>query len=138
MKIQRFFLAAAGAAVFFIVVDTFLSPVVFPDGTSVFYRTPRSEPLAGAAAAAAVVSALLMAYMFPIGYKGGKHFAEGLRFGMLLGVLMSLPANLRLYAAAQVRLDSLLTIILWTIITWGIAGAIIAVLYGKTISTRDV
>lgn len=136
MKFQRFLLAAAGASIFFIAVDALLTPVLFPDGTTFYYRTPRSQPLATAAIAAAIITAFLMAYIFPIGYKGGKHFAEGLRFGMLLGVLVSLPPNLRVYAAADVRFESLLTIILWTIINCGIAGALIAVTYGKTVDGR--
>ena len=136
MKIQRFAIAAIAASVFFIVVDTWISPLLFPDGTAGLYLMPRVHPPAAPGIAAVLITALLLSYIFPIGYKGGKHFAEGLRFGMLLGVLVSLPANLRLYAAAEVRFDSLLTIILWTIITWGIAGAIIASIYGKSLDVK--
>jgi len=136
VKIQRFAIAAIVASVFFIFIDTWISPLVFPDGTAGLYLMPRAHPPAAPGIASFVITGLLLAYIFPIGYRGGKHFAEGLRFGMLLGVLASLPANLRLYAAADVRFDSLLTVILWTIITWGIAGAIIAAIYGESLSDK--
>jgi hypothetical protein len=133
MKIQRFLFAAIGAFVFFVVVNAVFSSVLFPEGPYRHYRNLRPEPLAVFGIVAALITALLMAYIFPMGYKGGKLTAEGLRFGMLLGVLVSLPANLQLYGAAVVPFDGLLTVILWTIITWGIAGAIIAAIYGKTL-----
>lgn len=133
MKLPRLLLAALGAFVFLVVVNTAFTPMLFPEGPHQYYRNPRAEPLQALVVAATFLSALLMAYIFPIGYKGGKITVEGLRFGMLLGVLVSLPTNMILYAAAEVQFDGLLTTILWGIITWGIAGAIIAAVYGKTL-----
>ena len=34
-----------------------------------------------------IILALLMSYMYPLGYKGGKPIVEGLRFGIVIGIL---------------------------------------------------
>jgi hypothetical protein len=136
MKLPRLLLSALVAFVFLSTVNAVFAPILFPDGPQGYYRNPRLEPLTAFRLAAVLLIAFLMAYMFPMGYKGGKTTAEGLRFGMLIGLLIGLPTNLNLYAVAEVRFDGLLTVVLWTIITAGIAGAIIARVYGKTLRGR--
>ena len=37
------------------------------------------------------VASLIMSFLYPIGYQGGGAFAEGLRFGAVLGVFWWLP-----------------------------------------------
>ena len=38
-----------------------------------------------------LIYALIMAYIFPIGYKGGSAVTEGLKFGAIVGVLITVP-----------------------------------------------
>ncbi len=35
----------------------------------------------------------IMAYLYPLGYKGGSPLKEGLRFGIIIGLLWYLPFN---------------------------------------------
>ncbi|MDH5752986.1 MAG: hypothetical protein OEZ59_11305 [Deltaproteobacteria bacterium] len=46
-----------------------------------------------------LVLAALMSYMYPLGYKGGSPLAEGLRFGVLIGILWVFPHELAMAGA---------------------------------------
>ena len=43
--------------------------------------------------------AALLAYIYPIGYKGGSPITEGAKFGFLMGLVYSLPGHIHTYAA---------------------------------------
>lgn len=133
MNIPSYVLAALVALVFLVVVNAVFFPIVFPEGTPEIYRYEREKPLSTFHLLAVLVTAALMAYIFPIGYRGGKPWAEGLRFGMLMGVLVSLPMNLHVYAMTKTAFAGLLTTVLWTVITWGIAGGLIGAVFGKSL-----
>jgi len=133
LKIARFMLAASAAMAFLLAANVLLYPIVFPAESPQYYTYERAEPLAAYRLLAMIVTAGLLAYVFPIGYRGKTPWAEGLRFGMLMGALVSLPASLGVYAKADVAFAGLLTTILWTVITMGIAGGLIGAVYGDTL-----
>jgi hypothetical protein len=133
MNISKYALAALAAVVFLVVINAVISPLVFPQGPPEVYRYQRDEPRVAFHLLAVLVTAVLMAYIFPIGYRGGKPWAEGLRFGMLMGVLASLPMNLRVYALTDTALPGLLSAVLWTVITWGISGGLIGAVFGSSL-----
>jgi len=126
-------LAALAALVFLTIVGTLLFSIVFPDGPPQLFLHARQEPLAAVHLFALLVTSVLLAYIYPKGYRGGTPWAEGLRFGMLMGVLVSLPTNLHVYADTDTSTAGLVTAILWTVITWGISGALIGAVYGKSL-----
>ena len=73
----------------------------------------------------------LMAYMFPLGYKGGRPLLEGLRFGVLIGVLWVLPNEL-IHAGAHG--ESLLYPFQNAavhVVEQGVGGVIIGFIYGR-------
>ena len=41
-----------------------------------------------------LVLTFLMSYMYPIGYRGGPPIKEGMRFGLLIGLVVSIPTAL--------------------------------------------
>jgi hypothetical protein len=133
VKIAKFSLAALAALAFLLVVNGILFPVVFPEGPPDYYRYMRAEPIAAYNFLALLITSVLLAYVFPIGYRGRTPWAEGLRFGMLMAALTSLPMSLHVYAAAEIAFTGLLTVVLWTVITWGVAGGLIGAVYGKTL-----
>jgi hypothetical protein len=135
LKITRFALAALAAMAFLLVVNVALYPVVFPAGPPQLYQYERAEPLALYHVLAMFVVSLLLAYVFPLGYRGKTPWAEGLRFGMLMGVLISLPASLNIYAMTNIKFAGLLTVVLWSVITHGVAGTLIGVSYGKSLQS---
>jgi hypothetical protein len=134
-KLARFALAALAATVLLTIINAFLYPVVFPKGPPGIYRFPRSEPSTPVHFVAVLVTSVLLAYVYPKGYGGRTPWAEGLRFGMLTGLLVSLPTNLHVYAATETPLPGLVTAVLWTVITWGITGSLIGAIYGRTAET---
>jgi hypothetical protein len=136
VKIARFSLAALAALAFLLVVNVVFFPFVFPDGSPDHFRFMRAEPIAAYNFLAMLIASVLLAYVFPIGYRGRTPWAEGLRFGMLMGGLTTLPMSLHVYATAEVNFTGLLTTVLWTVITWGVAGGIIGAIYGKTLEAE--
>ena len=83
-----------------------------------------------------LVMAFLMSYIYPIGYKGGSPAKEGLRFGVLIGLLVWLSSNLILYGAHNMTLSATLVDSSWHIVEEGIGGIVIALVYG-TASTKS-
>lgn len=79
-----------------------------------------------------LVMSFLMAYVYPFGYKGGPPVKEGLRFGIVMGLLIWLSANLVLYGAYNVTLSMTLVDSVYHIVEEGIGGLVIALIYGST------
>lgn len=78
-----------------------------------------------------LVLGVLMAYVYPLGYKGGRPALEGLRFGIVIGLVWVFPHGL---AMAGAHGDSLLYVFknaAWHIIEQGVGGIIIALVYAR-------
>jgi len=78
-----------------------------------------------------LILGLIMAYIYPLGYKGGRPFVEGLRFGIIMGLLWVFPHEL---AMAGAHGDSLLYVFknaAWHIVEQGAGGIVIALIYKK-------
>ena len=81
--------------------------------------------------AAYFILALIMAYVYPLGYKGKSPALEGLRFGIIIGLLWVFPHSL---AMAGAHGDSILYVFknsLWHLLEQGLGGVIIGLIYGK-------
>jgi len=81
-----------------------------------------------------LIYAFIMAYMFPIGYKGGSAVTEGLKFGAIVGVLITVPMtfiNMGLLSAdaGPAMIDAL-----YQIVEKAIGGIVIAKVYGMSSS----
>ena len=63
-----------------------------------------------------LITAAVMAFVFPIGYKGGSGVAEGLRFGAVIGLLWWLPANVVLSGVYETTVASALVDGVWHIV----------------------
>ena len=96
------------------------------------YISARESPLMAYIALGYVVLALLMAYLYPIGYKDGPPAREGFRFGALIGVLWILPYSLVLYGATNSGTRMLILVdTIWHIVEQGIGGIVIGTIYGR-------
>ncbi len=71
-----------------------------------------------------------MAYMYPHGYKGGSPIMEGLRFGVLIGILAYLSQNVILSEAQDFTLKAGLVDSVYHIVEKGIGGIVIGLVYG--------
>ena len=130
MSALRLPLSILAGFVFLMLSNMFLFPVMFPDGQPDIYKNVRTQPIAAAHVAALFVTALLLGIIFPKGYRDGKGWVEGLRMGLFLGLLASVPMTLHVYGIVDAPPADRLTPVLWTLVTWGFAGAIIGAVFG--------
>jgi hypothetical protein len=131
MDLKKLFLSTIAASIFLILINTVLFPLVFPDGPAQFYANAREKPLFLFNLLAYIATAFLLAYIYPIGYRGGSPRVEGIRFGMYMGLLVSLPHTFHVYATVDYAFYSAALVIAWTIVVWGAVGIVIALVHGS-------
>ena len=85
-----------------------------------------------------LVLGALMAYLYPLGYKGGRPVIEGLRFGMVIGLLWVFPHELAMAGAHGEPLSYVFKNAGWHMVEQGIGGIIIGLLYGWAPITKSV
>ena len=76
------------------------------------------------------ILALIMAYIYPFGYKGGSPVIEGLRFGITMGLSWILPFCVVLYGIFESSGTLLMVDFVWHIVEEGIGGIVIGLVYG--------
>ena len=76
-----------------------------------------------------LILAVLMAYMYPLGYKGGSPLKEGLRFGVVIGLLWILPYNVIMIGVMGTAKTLVVVDALWHIFEQGIGGIVIGYVY---------
>ena len=92
----------------------------------------REEPLIPLGIASIVMQGIVLAYLYPRFYRGGRIISEGLRFGLLTGILM---ASIAVFAeAGKQQVASLGTWLLFEsayyLLQFGFLGVVIAKIYG--------
>ncbi len=93
----------------------------------------RKEPLIPLGIVSIVMQALVLAYLYPAFYKSGSPAGEGLKFGLLIGVLM---ASIAVFAeAGKQNVSSLSTWLafesVYYLLQFGLVGVVVGVIYGK-------
>ena len=97
-----------------------------------FANTARAAPQFPFIVLAYLVLAILMAYIYPIGYKGGTAVSEGIKFGILIGLLSALPSNLVTYGVSNVpSLAGPIVDAIWHVLEQGVGGIVVALVYGR-------
>ena len=91
----------------------------------------RAEPNLVLIGGGYLITAVVMAYVYPIGYKGGSGVGEGLRFGALIGLLWWLPANVVLAGVYETTLVSGLVDGAWHIAEGAAGGIVIGMLHAR-------
>jgi len=93
----------------------------------------RSEQLMIGIMAAYLITALIMSYIYPKGVEGDNVMGNGLRFGALIGLLVSLPIALIFYSIIEgYQFSDVVVETLWHVIEKGIGGIVIAYVFGKS------
>lgn len=100
-----------------------------------FYRTHspllRESPLIRVVLLGYVVLAALMAVIYPKGYEGGRPWIEGLRFGLYMGLLATLPRGIVMYAVDGSHTGLLIAVdAAWHLAEQGAGGVVIALIHG--------
>lgn len=93
----------------------------------------RPEPLKELIFLQHLVYAGLMAYIFPMGYKGRHWVLEGARFGALMGLVMFVPIGLSIRAVWYVPLDfPFILAAVNAVVTGAATGVVIAQFHRRT------
>ncbi len=129
MNIRKFILATiAGGVTMWIVAGIWHNLIM----ANLYKETHATHEGIGIMLVAYIVLALIMVYMYPLGYKGGKPVIEGLRFGMIIGILWVFPHELVMTGAHDGK--SIIYVFKnagWHMIEQGIGGIIIGLIYGR-------
>jgi hypothetical protein len=78
-----------------------------------------------------LILAVFMAYLYPLIYKGKNPVLDGLKFGMIIGLLWVFPHDLALAGAHNTSIIYVIKNSVWHMVEQGIGGIIIAFVYKK-------
>lgn len=78
-----------------------------------------------------LIVALAMAWIYPKGYASGSPVAEGLRFGLIIGILVHISAAFGLSATMDISLGGILGDKMWHVVETIFGGITIGLISGK-------
>ncbi len=138
MNVKKLILASLGGGVVTFLLGGLWHAIILAD----FYEThsaalARPEPNMMMVALGSLVIAVLMAYTYPIGYKGGSAVKEGFRFGALVGLIWVLPVSLIFSGAWNYPLVAVIVDSAWHIVEQGVVGIVIAFIYGTAAASSE-
>lgn len=96
-----------------------------------FSEVARAEPVMIWIGLGYLVAALLMAFIYPLGYKGGMPAAEGLKFGILIGLIMAVPIGLIMYGVNTIPLGATMVDTIYQVVEKSVGGLVIGLVFGK-------
>lgn len=93
--------------------------------------TLREVPLLRIIGLGYLLLGVLMAVIYPKGYEGGSPWLEGVRFGMFMGLLFTLPRGLVLYGSEGCHTGLVVVVdAAWHLVEQGGGGIAIALVHG--------
>lgn len=138
MNTKKFILASLAGGIVTFLLGGLWHAIILAD----FYEThsaalARPEPNMIMVALGSLVIAVLMAYTYPIGYKGGSAVKEGFRFGALIGLIWVLPVSLIFSGVWNYPLVAVIVDSAWHIVEQGVVGIVIALIYGTAAASSE-
>jgi hypothetical protein len=135
MDARKFTLAAIAYIIVTFAVAASWHLLLFKDLYDQLAIFTRKEPLIPLGIVSILMQALVLAYLYPSVYRGGSPVKEGLRFGLLIGILM---ASIAVFAeAGKQNVSSLATWLVFEtayyLLQFGVLGVIIGLIYGRSI-----
>ena len=134
MNTQKFLLATAAAFATLFVINSLWYGVIFKDWFMEHMNAPSDENIP-MHAFAELCYALLLAWIYPLGYKSGSSMSQGIKFGLLMGLIYSLPGSIHHYASMSGSWEIPCFFIANGILVSVAAGIVIALVYGAKSST---
>lgn len=130
MNVKRFLLAALAVFVTFQVLDflihgLYLAPTY--EALASIWRPDMME-LMWVMYCTGAVLALLFVYIFVKGYQG-KGIMEGVRYGLVIGLLMTVVGGLNQFVIYPVPLDLVIKWIVYGLAEFIVAGVVTALIY---------
>ena len=84
-----------------------------------------------------LIQAFMLSYIFPIGFGGGPAVKEGIRFGVILGILFALPGAFIFAAVYKMPLPANIVNAVYHIVEFAAGGIVIAKIYGSNPVATD-
>jgi len=106
-----------------LVLNAFVFPLVFPEGPPAPYENARLSPLYAVHTLALLASALLITLTFAVVYPQRRTWMDGLKFGALLGLVVSFPSGMHTYAMVDMSYRDASTPSGWTGARWAVGSA---------------
>ena len=135
MKTNKMIFAAIGYIVVTFVIAAGWHLVLFKELYDELGIFTRKEPLIHLGVISMILQGCVLAYVYPLGYQGGRPVMEGLRFGLLMGIFMG--SNAVFAEAGKQQVSSLSTWLIlesvYYLLQFGLVGITIGLIYGKTL-----
>ena len=128
MNWMRFILATVGGFIALAVVGFVWHVVIFAGTYSAM--TQSIQAAMATIIVGDILRALLLAYVYPIGYKSGTAWMEGIRFGVAMGLVAGLPAGIVLTTVGQ-PMNMALMELAFLVVQGAIQGIVVALIYGS-------
>lgn len=129
----QFWLAAASYLVLTFIIAAGWHLALFKRIYATLGMFTRPQPIVALGVLSMVLQAAVVAYLYPIFYRGGAPLATGATFGLLLGVFMG--SNAVLAEAGKNQVTSLRTWIglegAYYLLQFAVVGAVIGLIYGE-------
>ena len=128
---KKLIIATVATTLYLILVNALVFPLIFPDGLAEKFSNERQTQLFQYHLIALVITSFMLSYLYSLFIKSETPWKDGLKFGALLGIFVSLPEHIHLYAMVDSSFIKQFIPVLWILITWGIAGVLVSLIYGK-------
>ena len=110
----------------------------FANNTGRIGSVNREAPLFGYIALGTFILSLIMSYIYPKGVESSNRIIEGLKFGVIMGIIWIVPHSIILYGATTIfSKTAVLGDSLWHLFEQGLGGVVIAIVYGKGADSKD-
>lgn len=138
MGARKFTLAVIAYVVVTFVIAAGWHLILFKDLYDQLGIFTRKEPLIPLGIISIIMQGLVLSYLYPICSKGGSPLKDGLKFGLLIGILM---ASIAVFAeAGKQNVSSLATWLgfesVYYLLQFGLVGTVIALIYGDAVARR--
>ncbi|MCK4578260.1 MAG: DUF1761 family protein [Candidatus Marinimicrobia bacterium] len=120
----------AAFVVMFVVSFVWYNYIIAECNAEQFKDVLRAEKSMGLIAVGYLVISFLLAYVYPIGYQGGTPMSEGMRFGIIMGLIVAVPAALISAGAYNMPLGANIVDAIYRIVEITLGAMAMAVVYG--------
>lgn len=138
MELRKLILATGLALVVMFALSSLWHGLLMREFYEAHTATLRDVPILRLVGLGYFVLALLMVVLYPKGYDGDSPLLEGLRFGALMGVLVTLPHGLVLYGSEGSHTGTLLLVdAVWHMFEQGAGGVAVGLVHGRQAGIRS-
>jgi len=129
MDFKKFSMAVAGGFFAMFILSGLWHRVILKSFYTEHLTSTLAEPNILFIVLGYLILAALMAYLYPLGYKGGSPLKEGLRFGIIIGLLWYLPFNVIMIGVVGKSGTLVVVDGLWRLVEQGVGGIVIGYFY---------